>query len=126
MSPARRQASRRPGAEPPAGELSTYERAKDKLLVGLIAALLLLVSYEARQIGVRQEAIVARLDAFEAARGRQSESLNTRFETVNQRFEDKGRELADHRERIKAVETRVATLSEEILRRLDRIEAKMH
>lgn len=105
------------------GDLGTYSRFKDRLTLMMVALILALIGFivqdQIRGKSHDQEIVERRLSNIEMDQ-RQFK------DRVNSQFDERLRMLADHAERLKAVETDIKASREEILRRLDRIEAKLH
>jgi flagellar motility protein MotE (MotC chaperone) len=105
------------------GDLGTYSRFKDRLTLMMVALVLALIGFivqdQVRGKSHDQEATERRLGNIEMDQ-RQFK------DRVNSQFDERLRMLSDHAERLKAVETDIKASREEILRRLDRIEAKLH
>lgn len=116
-------ASRRPPPAPPEGDLGTYNKFKDRLTLALIALVLGLIAF------IAQDQLRGKTNDQVAMERRLAniETDQRQFkDRVNAQFDERLRIISDHGERLKAVETDVRVSREEILRRLDRIEAKLH
>lgn len=109
--------------KPPEGDLATYAKFRDRLTLAMVALVIGLIGFivqdQVRGKSTDQAAIERRLANIETDQ-RQFK------DRVNSQFDERLRMLADHGERLKGVETDVKSAREEILRRLDRIELKLH
>lgn len=120
MTPARRQSLASP---PPDGDLGTYQKFRDRLLITAGVIILGLIGFVVQNhlaMDSRSQAeIERRLDNAEKDIARVRDGTATRFK-------EQGSTLSDHGERIKGIEATMTAQNNAILQRLDRIEAKMH